>query len=183
MTEENARNTAAERFWPHAVALYGAPGVKEACLRLQDEHGADVNLLLYGAYAGAVLGRRLDDAAWRALIDGTEDWRAAIVRPLRAVRRRAKALTAAAPHLAFAYEALKRSERETERAEHGILLGLDAAEGTAAEGEPPALLAAANMRACLLAQGVEVGAPDVAAALRLISRLAPAATADNKAGR
>ncbi|RMD88837.1 MAG: TIGR02444 family protein [Alphaproteobacteria bacterium] len=180
---ENELEAAADRFWRHAVALYGAPGVQEACLRLQDKHGADVNLLLYGAYSGAVLGQRLDEVAWRALIDGTEDWRAGIVRPLRAVRRRAKALTADMPHLAFAYEALKRCEIETERAEHRLLLELDAAEGPAADGESPEVLAAANMRACLLAQGVEVEAPDVAGALRLISRLAPAPAADSKSDR
>ena len=172
---------AADRFWRHAVALYGMPGVKDACLALQDEHRADVNLLLYGAYAGAVLGRRLDAAAWRALVDGTEEWRSGIVHPLRAVRRRAKALTAGAPDLAFAYEALKRCELEAERAEHRRLLGLEAARGVTAAGETPEALAAANMRDCLMAQGIEADDPAVATALRHISRLAATLAADTRA--
>ena len=181
MTEEKDLDAAAARFWRHAVALYGAPGVKDACLMLQDAHGADVNLLLYGAYAGAVLHRRLDDAAWRALVAGTEVWRAEIVRPLRAVRRRAKSLTDGAPELAFAYEALKRCELAAERAEHRPLLGLEAARGGAAEGETAEALAAANMRACLLTQGIDADGAGTAAALARISRLAAAVAADTTA--
>ena len=170
----------ATRFWRHAVALYGAPGVKAACLALQDEHGADVNLLLYGAYAGAVMGRRLDDAAWRTLVAGTEVWRTEIVQAVRAVRRRAKALTAAAPELGFVYESLQRTELDAERAEHAMLIALDDASAPA-EGGDPASLAAANMRACLVAQGIDTDDPAVAAALERISRLAAAVPIDTTA--
>ncbi len=35
-------------FWPFSLALYARSGVADACLRLQDEAGADVNMLLLG---------------------------------------------------------------------------------------------------------------------------------------
>jgi uncharacterized protein (TIGR02444 family) len=34
-------------FWRFSLDLYGRPGVAPACLALQDEAGADVNLVLY----------------------------------------------------------------------------------------------------------------------------------------
>lgn len=35
-----------EQFWQFSEQHYARPGVAEACLQLQDEHGANVNLLL-----------------------------------------------------------------------------------------------------------------------------------------
>ncbi|WP_417617111.1 TIGR02444 family protein [Oceanisphaera sp.] len=36
----------AEQFWQFSEQHYARPGVAQACLQLQDEHGANVNLLL-----------------------------------------------------------------------------------------------------------------------------------------
>ncbi|MGB5854385.1 MAG: TIGR02444 family protein [Oceanisphaera sp.] len=36
----------AEQFWQFSAQHYTRPGVAQACLHLQDEHGANVNLLL-----------------------------------------------------------------------------------------------------------------------------------------
>lgn len=35
-----------EQFWQFSEQYYARPGIAEACLELQDEHGANVNLLL-----------------------------------------------------------------------------------------------------------------------------------------
>lgn len=43
-------------FWRFSCAVYAAPGVAQACLELQDTHGADVNLLLLAAWLGAARG-------------------------------------------------------------------------------------------------------------------------------
>lgn len=77
-------------LWDFSLAVYGAPGVAPACLALQDRHGIDVNALMASAWLGAagrgpVPGERL--ARW---IEAVGDWHEAVVRPLRAVRRRLK---------------------------------------------------------------------------------------------
>lgn len=40
------------RLWDWAVAAYGAPGVGEACLTLQDSHDQNVPVLLWSAWGG-----------------------------------------------------------------------------------------------------------------------------------
>jgi uncharacterized protein (TIGR02444 family) len=39
-----------EEFWEFALARYARPGVAQCCVALQDEHGANVMLLLYCAW-------------------------------------------------------------------------------------------------------------------------------------
>lgn len=76
-------------FWEFSLAFYGRPGVAPACLRLQDEGGADVNIalfLLWRARSGVRLCEQ-DLACADALVAG---WRERIVEPLRAMRRRLK---------------------------------------------------------------------------------------------
>ena len=48
------------RFWDFSLEIYAKPGVAQACLALQDECGADVNLLLFCCWAGP-----LDEIAMR----------------------------------------------------------------------------------------------------------------------
>ena len=58
-------------FWNFSIVIYGQPGVREACLRLQDKAGLDVNVLLYCLWRAARgmaleaddLGARLAGAA------------------------------------------------------------------------------------------------------------------------
>ena len=73
-------------LWDEVCALYAAPGVREACLQLQEANGVDVPLLL----VVTVLARRgsaLDDARLDALEAATQPWQSAVVAPLRAARR------------------------------------------------------------------------------------------------
>jgi uncharacterized protein (TIGR02444 family) len=72
------------RAW--AEARYAEPGVAEACLQLQDEHGVDVLLLLTAAWLDAA-GRRLDAATAATLREAAADWAARVVTPLRGARR------------------------------------------------------------------------------------------------
>lgn len=73
-------------FWSFSLDFYGRPGVAETCLALQDSHGLDVNLVLYCCWRGDVL----NDRQLRAAIELTAPWRADMVQPLRALRRRLK---------------------------------------------------------------------------------------------
>ena len=74
-------------FRDFSFAVYVAPGVAEECLRLQDEHGVDVNILLFSAYAAVIAGVSLS-AQDLAVIDGeVAALRNGVVVPLRACRR------------------------------------------------------------------------------------------------
>ena len=98
-------------LWDGITALYGEAGVAEACIAAQDEAGADVLLLL----AAALMARRgvSLDGAGPALAAAVEPWRAEVVRPLRALRRRWRGLDGAGA----LRERLKVLELEAERAQ------------------------------------------------------------------
>lgn len=76
-------------FWEFSLAVYGRPGVADACLGLQDRHGLDVNLVLLCCWAGSQ-GRILDVAEVARLVASVDDWQRSVIRPLREVRRRLK---------------------------------------------------------------------------------------------
>lgn len=79
-----------DELWRYAEITYARPGVSAACLRLQDECGADVNLLLAAAWL-ASRGLIWDAATVDALIAGCAAWRREVIAPLRSARRRFKA--------------------------------------------------------------------------------------------
>lgn len=73
-------------FWSFSLDFYARPDVAARCLAVQDRHGLDVNLVLYCCWRGDVL----TEARLQAAIALTAPWRAEIVQPLRALRRRLK---------------------------------------------------------------------------------------------
>lgn len=78
--------SASQPLWDFAVAVYARPGVRELCLRLQDEHGLDVDVLLAAAWA-AHQGLRLDAAAAGALDEAARPVRERFTLPIRELRR------------------------------------------------------------------------------------------------
>jgi len=111
-------------FWAYSLALYEQPGVADACLRLQERLGADVNLLLFGCWVAASGSGRLSGTDWQRMDTATADWRGGIVQPLRAIRRRLKTNRWAgiAPDLA---SALRHEVQRLElRAEHAQQLAI-----------------------------------------------------------
>lgn len=77
-------------FWTFSLDRYGREGVPPLCLILQDRHGADVNLVLFGLWLGSQ-GRRIRGVPAAVTIgERVADWHAQIVRPLRGVRRAMK---------------------------------------------------------------------------------------------
>lgn len=90
----------AEAFWAWSLAKY--PEVETLALRLQDEHCADVNLLLFCAFVGRVSVESLE-AAERA----AAPWRREVLEPLRRARRAAKGTSL--------YQSLKTVELAAEK--------------------------------------------------------------------
>jgi len=74
------------KFWNFSLAVYGQPEVPEACLWLQDERGADINLVLFCLWAGA-LGIPLRKPVMHSALRFSERWAGEVIHPLRAVRR------------------------------------------------------------------------------------------------
>ena len=101
-------------LWAFSLGLYGRAGVAPACLALQDEAGADVNLVLFLLWCAAT-DRPLDAAAIWAADGRVAPWRGDVVEPLRAVRRALKG----EPLAGFGPEAyrqrIKAAELEAER--------------------------------------------------------------------
>jgi uncharacterized protein (TIGR02444 family) len=75
-------------LWRFSCAFYAQPGVSEALLALQDRAGLDVNLILFALWQGACGRRRLSHAEVMAAERSAGPIRAAIVLPLRALRRK-----------------------------------------------------------------------------------------------
>lgn len=104
-------------FRDFSYAVYTAPGVAEECLRLQDEYGVDVNVLLFCAYAAVVAKVALTaddltaiDAEVAALRDG-------VIVPLRTCRRTLKQGVAVLPGVQRdAAEQLRRQVKDIELA-------------------------------------------------------------------
>jgi uncharacterized protein (TIGR02444 family) len=117
-----------ESLWDFSLRVW--PRVERACLALQDEHGADVNLLLLCCWLGAA-GRGADLERAMAVV---APWRRDVLGPIRAARR---AIPREAPEeLGGRVRAgLARVELEAERVEQLLLApcAAGARRSTAAE--------------------------------------------------
>jgi uncharacterized protein (TIGR02444 family) len=98
-------------FWDFSIGFYAQAGVAAACLELQDQAGADINVLLY-LFFMASRSRQLDGAEVALLDTAVSTWRDQVVQPLRAVRRHMKSV---APQ--FDREATSRLREEIKRSE------------------------------------------------------------------
>ncbi len=110
-----------QSFWQFSQGLYQGAGVEDCCIALQEECGADVNILLLCCWCGA-RGFRLDDAWFRTLLSDSRllVWREQCIAPLRRLRRLLKAhrMTGAQQ----VREGVKQLELEAEKLEQDFLL-------------------------------------------------------------
>jgi uncharacterized protein (TIGR02444 family) len=133
--------------------------VAPACLALQDGHGRDVNLVLYGCWLG-MNGRGAIGAAGLAAADqAIAAWRSDVIEPLRRVRRVLKGVAGAEA----LREAVKAVELDSERLCQSRLAAL-APPPRAADRNARVAAAVANLT---LYVGPEAAAPLVAA-LRIV---------------
>jgi uncharacterized protein (TIGR02444 family) len=91
---QSSGNAAQETpLWRFSLFFYAQPDVASTCLELQDESGADINMLLFLLWL-ATLGRRLSKQEISDIESRVAPWRNAVVMPLRSVRRMLKATSA-----------------------------------------------------------------------------------------
>lgn len=76
-------------FWRFSLRFYALPGVAPACLVLQDEAKADVNLMLYLFFL-ATQKRALGRNEIASLDQAISPWREQVIKPLRSLRRHLK---------------------------------------------------------------------------------------------
>ena len=158
--------TAGEAFWRFSLALYARPGVADALIALQDRAGGDVNLILYALWLGATQGMRLDPAGLATARAATAPLNAAIVMPLRRLRRRLK--TEADGDLQALRRRVAGLEIATERRVQ-FRLAASLRETTHAMPEDDRRAAAhANLA---LALGGEAGAPEAGVLRRALASL------------
>ncbi len=156
-------------FWQFSLALYAEPDVAPSCIALQDNCGADVNLVLFALWA-ARHGVRLTHADIAGVEAAVRAWRSGVVQPLRAARR---ALKPAAADLDPAAEALrdlvKAAELEAERQQQARMAPLL----PAATEAPSSALARADLDAYAQAISARLPEADVAVLLGAWERIDP----------
>ena len=143
-------------LWAFSLAFYRRPGVSDACIALQDAHGADVDVLLFSLWC-ARRGHRLGEAELAAVDASVAPWRAEVVQPLRAARRALKP-PPGPPFDAPAATALRAQtltlELEAERLQHAAM----AAQAPPPGDAPPQDAARHNLAAVARLAGIPADA-------------------------
>jgi len=148
-----------ETLWNYSIEHYALPGVAEACLRLQDSFGLDVNLVLcclwFGRCHGELSDRQLDQ-----LLSFSRDWSGHVVVPLRQVRRWIKreftTLSLPESELSALRNHVKKLELEAERLQQDRLQAI-LLQGDDSRDEPGRSAMTRNLWHYLRIQGVVQG--------------------------
>ncbi len=152
-----------DSLWDFSLALYAQPGVADACLRLQDEHGLNVNLLLWCVWLECK-GLFPDQAQLEQAQRQTHGWDQNYVVPLRQLRQRMKAEFGTRD---LAIEQVRRQIKEAElAAERQLQMQLQSlscgwwpiAEGLSAGRWKNGPFESENLRRYLAAAGVDCSA-------------------------
>ena len=119
-------------FWQFSLAAYSVVGVDRLLLRLQDEFGADINMLLFCYWLG--LDRKTPTPEyWLELQSLTDQWRKESILPLRALRRFLKQQ----PGVTDFRRNIQAMEVEAERLQQKMMEDFSASNGiTAYNGDP-----------------------------------------------
>ena len=109
--------------WAFALDIYARPGVADACLKLQNEAGVDVTMLLMIAFAAVRHRIFLTPYEIRALDEACRPWREQIVRPLRVIRSGLKSGPLPAPNSETEQfrSTIKAAELAAERLQNQLL--------------------------------------------------------------
>jgi len=163
-------------FWRFSLRSWRAAGVQQACLGLQERCGADVNLLLYCAWAGQE-GRRLDRRSLGVAMRRVGAWQSEVIAPLRLARRGLKQQRAASAAALLAPDFRKRLaalELELERAEQALLADLGAQWTPARVATPPRQAIAASLACYLGLLEKPAGPHELADVARIAQACSPA---------
>jgi len=163
-----------EDFTAFALDVHGADGVSDAAILLQDQCAADVDVLLFAAFVGAVHGRAFGSQELAAVLARVGPWQQVVVAPLRAVRRQLKHGPPLAPTQATIVlrERIKQIELDAEMIELAELAELAADLGGPAADVGPSEHATAAMTVVIQTSAGREPTSEEHAAIRLIARAA-----------
>lgn len=113
----------ADEFWDFSLRFYRNDGVSGSCLALQDDWGADVNVLILACYA-AIRGAQFTGVPSDDVAQPAGAWRESIVVPIRSARRNLKntSFTASIASLGQFKKSLQAVELEAERIQQRLLV-------------------------------------------------------------
>lgn len=112
-SQDEERQTRAVSFWRFSLEMWRHPSVQNSLLTLQDEFGANVNMLMFASWL-ALEGRKFDPDS--VAQSGLSDWNTTMTAPLRALRRQAKSINTEL------YQSLKNAELAAEQHEQTLLV-------------------------------------------------------------
>jgi uncharacterized protein (TIGR02444 family) len=118
----NETQTGITPFWRFSLHFYKQAGVSDACIKLQDDCGVDVNLLLYLFWLASD-GRQLTADEVKNLDGKVKSWRELTIMPIRDTRRKLKgAVTLLDPNRQEAFRnKVKAVELDAERLQQEAL--------------------------------------------------------------
>lgn len=137
--------THGDAFWSFALATYERRTVREICLRLQDDHGLDVMVIL-GCLWAAYRGLRLEPAQIGAVVAAVGPWQSKVTARLRRARRSARKLAGPNTETGSLHAAILGAERAAERVTAELVAGVLATNQPAKPPEAPLGLAIFNLK-------------------------------------
>ena len=136
-------------FWQYSLAHYGRPEVAECCLSYQDNHGANVNLLLFLCWLGCC-GQRGEPEQMEQASSLIEEWDLHAVQKIRSIRRFFSSSQQASSEIV---ESLQRAELMAEQIVQNILYNWWSEQSPHTSNEPRAALQATNLNTYLATLG------------------------------
>lgn len=89
--EPRSDNPESLSFWSWSLARYARPGAESLLLRLQDECGLNVNVLLWAVWCAEHF-EAAPEIAFRKALDDVNAWQGRVTKPLCGIRRDLKSL-------------------------------------------------------------------------------------------
>ena len=74
-------------FWDFSLKFYNQNNIASSCIALQDNVGADVNILLYCCWVASEGAAVIKPAEFNEIIEALEPWQSSVVQALRQIRR------------------------------------------------------------------------------------------------
>ena len=164
-----------------SIRVYAEPEVAEACLALQERHGADINVVLFCLWIADCGRGRLPRSQLGDLLEEIAEWRDDLIVPLRALRSRLKegVVGVSEEHSEIVRSAVKRAELDAEHVEQLQLAGRTPGERDQdIKPEAAAMDAAENLAQYLSLLKVRSSAHEQAWVASLLSAAFPAVPPD-----
>jgi uncharacterized protein (TIGR02444 family) len=167
MNSANDVEAVSGELWCFSLAFYELPGIASALLELQDSAGLNVDLILFAIWLGLSGRGRLDAESSERAERAIRPIQREVIEPLRALRRRLKAV--GDDDVQRLRETIKELEIEAERVSLSRLAGL---AGPVVQSDAGLCLADAGANLCLILGSAPCAAWPAAIIRRELQRFA-----------